>query len=146
MLKGIPKIISPELLKVLAEMGHGDTIVLADGNFPAESVGKNSIVIRADGHGVPELLRAILTLFPLDTYVQKPVTLMEVMAGDNVKTPIWDEYERIIASFDKRGGDLITHIDRFKFYEEAKDAYAIVATGESALYANIMLKKGVVTE
>ena len=146
MLKGIPKIISPELLKVLAEMGHGDTIVLADGNFPAESVGKNSIVIRADGHGVPELLRAILTLFPLDTYVQKPVTLMEVMAGDNVKTLIWDEYERIIASFDKRGGDLITHIDRFKFYEEAKDAYAIVATGESALYANIMLKKGVVTE
>jgi len=146
MLKGIPKIISPELLKVLAEMGHGDTIVLADGNFPSESVGKNSIVIRADGHGVPELLRAILTLFPLDTYVQKPVTLMEVMAGDNVKTPIWDEYERIIASFDKRGGDLITHIDRFKFYEEAKDAYAIVATGESALYANIMLKKGVVTE
>ena len=146
MLKGIPKIISPELLKVLAEMGHSDTIVLADGNFPAESVGKNSIVIRADGHGVPELLRAILTLFPLDTYVKKPVTLMEVMSGDNDKTPIWDEYERIIASLDKRGCDLITRIDRFKFYEEASDAYAIVATGESALYANIMLKKGVVTE
>ena len=87
MLKGIPKIISPALLKVLAEMGHSDRIVIGDGNFPAESVGKNCIVVRADGHGVPELLDAILTLFPLDPYVDKPVSLMEVMPGDPVETP-----------------------------------------------------------
>jgi len=73
MLKGIPSIISPMLLKVLCEMGHGDTIVIADGNFPSETIGKDAIVIRVDGHGVPEILEAILKLFPLDTYVKKPV-------------------------------------------------------------------------
>ena len=88
MLKGIPSILSPELLKVLCEMGHSDTIVIADGNFPAETMGKDAIVIRADGHGVPEMLEAILKVFPLDTYVEKPVSLMQVMPGDNAKTPI----------------------------------------------------------
>lgn len=146
MLKTIPKIISPELLKVLCEMGHSDTIVIADGNFPAESMGKDAIVIRCDGHGVPELLEAILELFPLDTYVEKPVNLMEVMAGDDVKTPIWDEYKRIVAKNDDRGIDIIGNVERFEFYDRAKKAYAIVSTGESALYANIMLQKGVVTE
>ena len=82
MLKGIPKILSPELLMVLAEMGHSDRIVIADGNFPAESMGKDSIVIRCDGHGVPEILDAILQVFPLDTYVEKPVNLMQLMPGD----------------------------------------------------------------
>ena len=81
MLKGISPIISPELLKVLCEMGHGDELVIADGNFPSHSVGKNAVVIRADGHGVPELLDAILSLIPLDTHVEKPVALMEVSAG-----------------------------------------------------------------
>lgn len=81
MLKGIPKILSPQLLKVLCEMGHSDRIVVADGNFPAETMGKDCIVVRMDGHGVPEVLDAILQLFPLDTYVEKPVTLMEVMPG-----------------------------------------------------------------
>jgi L-fucose mutarotase len=144
MLKGIPKILSPELLKVLCEMGHGDRIVIADGNFPSESVGKNAKVIRMDGHGTCELLEAILQLFPLDTYVEHPVQLMQVVPGDNVETPIWDEYINIINKYDKRGGDAITHLERFKFYEEASKAYAIVATGESALYANIILQKGVV--
>ena len=144
MLKGIPKILSPELLKVLCEMGHGDTIVLADGNFPAERIGKNAIVIRADGHGIPELLAAVLQLFPLDTYVEKPVSLMQVMPGDSVETPIWDEYRAIVAKADARGADAIGEIERFAFYEAAKSAYAIVATGESAIYANIMLQKGVV--
>ena len=88
MLKGIPKILSPELLKILCEMGHSDQIVLSDGNFPAESMGKDCKVIRCDGHGVPELLDAILSVFPLDTYVEKPVNLMEVVPGDNVETPI----------------------------------------------------------
>ena len=89
MLKGIPKIISPELLKVLAEMGHSDRIVIADGNFPAESMGKDCIVIRMDGHGVPEVLDAVLSLIPLDGYVEHPMSLMEVMPGDDAKTPIW---------------------------------------------------------
>ena len=144
MLKGIPKILSPELLKVLCEMGHSDRLVIADGNFPSESMGKNAKVIRCDGHGVPELLEAILTVFPLDTYVKTPVSLMQVMPGDNVETPVWDEYKEIVSRFDERGQKAIGQTERFAFYEEAKTAYAIIATGESALYANIMLQKGVV--
>ena len=144
MLKGIPKILSPELLKVLCEMGHSDRLVIADGNFPAETMGKDAIVIRMDGHGACDVLEAILKVFPLDTYVEKPVNLMEVMPGDKVETPIWDDYTRIVAAEDARGGAAIGHIERFAFYEEAKTAYAIIATGESALYANVMLQKGVV--
>ena len=146
MLKGIPKILSPELLMVLDEMGHSDRIVISDGNFPAESMGRDAIVIRADGHGVPEILDAILQVFPLDTYVEHPVNLMEVMPGDPVETPIWDDYKKIVAKDDSRGAAAIGNIERFAFYDEAKTAYAIIATGESALYANIMLQKGVVTE
>ena len=146
MLKGIPKILSPELLKVLCEMGHSDRLVIADGNFPAESIGKNAVVVRCDGHGVPELLDAILQVFPLDTYVEYPVNLMEVMPGDNVETPIWDTYKEIISKYDSRGGKCVGGIERFQFYEEAKRSYAILATGEKAVYANIMLQKGVVTE
>ena len=144
MLKGIPKILSPELLKVLAEMGHSDRLVISDCNFPAESMGKDAIVIRMDGHGVPEILDAILQLFPLDSYVDKPVNLMEVMPGDTVETPIWDTYKEIVTKYDDRGEAAVGNIERFKFYEEAKKAYCIIATGESALYANIMLQKGVV--
>lgn len=144
MLKGIPAILSPELLKVLCEMGHSDRILIADGNFPAESMGANAKVIRCDGHGVPELLDAILQLFPLDTYVEKPVNLMAVMDGDPVETPIWDTYKEIIAKHDPRGEATVGNIERFRFYDEAKKVYAIIATGEKALYANIMLQKGVI--
>lgn len=146
MLKGIPKIISPALLKTLCEMGHGDRLIIADGNFPSESVGKNAIVIRMDGHGVPEILDAVLQLMPLDTYVEKPVNLMEKVPGDTVETPIWDVFAEIVL---KKGGmdkSHIQNIERFAFYEAAKTAYCIIATGESALYANIMLQKGVVTD
>lgn len=146
MLKGIPQILSPELLKVLCEMGHSDRLVISDGNFPSESMGKNAIVIRCDGHGVPEILDAILQLFPLDTYVEKPVNLMEVMPGDDVETPIWDTYKEIVAKHDERGADAIDNIERFQFYEEAKQVYAIIATSEKALYANVMLQKGVVVD
>ncbi|MCR1847956.1 fucose isomerase [Paeniclostridium sordellii] len=146
MLKNMPQILSPQLLKVLCEMGHSDQIVISDGNFPTESMGKDSIVIRCDGHGVPELLDAILTVFPLDTYVDKPVSLMEVMPGDNVETPIWDTYKEIIQKHDNRGEETVGTIERFKFYDEAKKAYAIIATGEKALYANVILQKGVVVE
>lgn len=146
MLKNIPKILSPELLKILCEMGHSDRIVIGDGNFPAESMGKNAKVIRCDGHGVPEILDAILQVFPLDIYVDTPVNLMEVMKGDPVETPIWDTYEQIVSKYDERKGSAIGQIERFKFYEEAKTAYAIIATSEKALYANIMLQKGVVVD
>ena len=147
MLLGIPEILSPELLKILCEMGHSDRLVIGDGNFPAETMGKDAIVVRMDGHGVPEILDAILTVMPLDTYVEKPMNLMEVMPGDNVETPIWKEYEKIVAKHDDRGASAIGQIERFAFYEKTrKDAYAVIATGESALYANIMLQKGVVTD
>ncbi len=143
MLKGIPKIISPELLKIMMEMGHGDELVIADGNFPAESIAQR--IVRADGHNVPELLNAILKFFPLDPYVKSPVALMEVVPGDDVKTPIWGEYRAILKKYDQKAAEF-EHIERFAFYERAKQAYAVLATGESALYANIILKKGVVVE
>ncbi|MDD6991143.1 MAG: L-fucose mutarotase [Oscillospiraceae bacterium] len=141
MLKNIPKIISPELIKTLMEMGHGDELVIGDGNFPAETYGKR--VIRCDGHGVPELLDAIMQLFPLDTYTEKPVMLMEVVPGDPVVPTIWEEYKEIINKYEPENCK-IEMIERFAFYERAKNAYAIVATGEEAIYANIILKKGVV--
>ena len=140
MLKGIPSIISPELLKILAEMGHGDEIVIGDGNFPGQRI--NERCVRCDGHGVPEILEAILKIFPLDTY-QKPVYLMEKVPGDTVETPIWDTYAEIIKP---HTDEKMENIERFEFYERAKNAYAVVMSGESALYANIILKKGVVTE
>ena len=144
MLKGISPVISPDLLKALAEMGHGDELVIADGNFPCHSVGKNSIVIRADGHGVPEILDAVLNLIPLDTYTQKPVALMEVVKGDTCGTPeIWGTYEDILNKYEPTHHD-IDYTERFAFYERAKRAFLIIATGEKAIYANILLKKGVV--
>ena len=144
MLKGISPLISPELLKALAEMGHGDELVIADGNFPCHSVGKNSIVIRADGHGVPEILDAVLKLIPLDTYTEKPVALMEVVKGDTCGTPeIWGVYEELLNKYEPDHHE-IDYTERFAFYERAKDAYLIIATGEKAIYANILLKKGVV--
>ena len=144
MLKNIPPILSPELLKALCEMGHGDELVIADGNFPSESVGKNAIVIRADGHGVPERLDAILQVFPLDSYSEKPVGLMEVVKGDSCPRPvIWKEFDRILKAHEPDHCG-IQMLERFAFYEQAKKAYLIIATGETAQYANILLRKGVV--
>jgi L-fucose mutarotase len=140
MLKNIPPIISPDLMKILMEMGHGDEIVLADGNFPAASIAHR--LIRCDGHGVCELLEAILKFFPLDVYLDKPVALMSVVAGDDEKPKIWEDYRAII----KKSGEKFTDfefVERFAFYERAKKAYAVVATSERALYANVILKKGI---
>ncbi|MZZ58841.1 fucose isomerase [Enterococcus mundtii] len=137
MLKNIPKNLSPELVKVLMEMGHGDEIVLADGNYPAASNAKK--LIRCDGLAMPQLLKSILELFPLDQYVEQPVALMAVAEGDENKTAIWEEYKALIDQ-----GVSIGTIERQAFYERGKQAYAIVATGEEAIYANILLKKGVV--
>jgi len=141
MLKGISTLLSPELLKVLMEMGHGDELVLADGNFPSASMGKR--VIRCDGHGVPEILDAVLQLYPLDRYVENPVALMQLVPGDSVETPIWETYRSIVNQYEKQANG-IENVERYAFYERAKNAYAVVATGEKALYANIILKKGVV--
>ncbi|HIW32104.1 MAG TPA: L-fucose mutarotase [Candidatus Paenibacillus intestinavium] len=142
MLKGISPLITPELIKVLMEMGHSDEIVLADGNFPAASHAQR--LIRCDGHSIPALLEALLPLFPLDQYVDKPAALMEVVPGDTAETPIWDTYADILQKHSGLAAPFEV-VERFAFYERAQKAYAIIATGESALYANIMLKKGVIT-
>lgn len=141
MLKNIPDILSPELLKILMEMGHGDELVIADGNFPATTMANR--LVRLDGHGVADVLEAILQLFPLDTYDDSPVHLMEVVSGDSVEPTIWNQYDEIL----KRSGEPYSSfgfIERFRFYNRAKEAFAVVATSESALYANVILRKGVV--
>ncbi|HBQ63763.1 MAG TPA: fucose isomerase, partial [Clostridiales bacterium] len=149
-------VLPPELVKILMEMGHGDEIVIADGNFPAAATAKR--LIRCDGLGVPVILEAVLKLFPLDTYVSEPVTLMSVVPGDPVKPTIWEKYREIVQKEAGPGGPGegpgpgaapgpgpgIAFMERFAFYEKAKNAYAVVATGEMALYANVILKKGVV--
>jgi L-fucose mutarotase len=140
MLKNIPAIISPDLMKILMEMGHGDEIVLADGNFPAASIAHK--LIRCDGHNVPEILEAVLKFFPLDQYVEHPVALMAVVPGDKTRPTIWEEYRKIIKAGSKKFSDF-EFVERFAFYEKAKKAYAVVASSEKALYANIILKKGV---
>ena len=144
MLKGISPVIGPDLLKVMCEMGHGDTLVIADGNFPAASIAKDSILIRMDGHGVPEILGAILDLYPLDQYVEKPVMLMERCEGDNADISIWDTYKKTINEKEPRGEMVIGTLERFAFYDEAKKAYAVIATSETSQYANLILKKGCV--
>ena len=140
MLKGINPILTPDLLKILMEMGHGDEIVISDGNFPAASVAKR--LVRLDGLNVPEVLDAILSVMPLDTYVESPVALMELSGNDTETPPIWETYSKIIGKYEP--GTKIENIERFDYYERAKKAYAVVYTTESAIYANILLKKGVV--
>ena len=141
MLKGIPSVLSPELLKILMEMGHGDEIVIADGNFPSAAIAQR--LVRLDGHGVNEILDAVMQLMPLDTYVETPVGLMAVVPGDDVKPVIWDDYKATINKYEPENCK-IEFIDRFGFYERAKKAYAVIATGETAIYANIILQKGVI--
>ena len=141
MLKGVPSIISPDLISVLMAMGHGDELVIADGNFPSASLAKR--LLRADGHGVPPLLEAILQFLPLDTFVPRAEALMAVVPGDTAKTDIWEEYRDILRRHDSSFRDF-EMVERFAFYERARSAYAILATGEMAVYANIILKKGLV--
>lgn len=141
MLKGIPSVLQPDLLKILMEMGHGDTIVIGDGNFPAASMGKR--VVRCDGVGAGVVLDAILQLMPLDSFVAAPVELMEVVPGDDYVPPVWDEYRNIIEKYEPEHNG-IAHVERFEFYDRARAAYAVVSTSESALYANLILRKGVI--
>ena len=142
MLKGISPVLSPELLKLIAEMGHGDELVIADGNFPGTSVGRRCV--RLDGHGGAEVMRAVIRLFPLDDFVEAPLAVMEVPSGmfEGDRAPIWAEYEAIgKTDLPQAKFELMEHE---AFIERARRAYAVVQTGESALYANIILRKGVV--
>jgi L-fucose mutarotase len=142
MLKGIPTILTPELLKILCEMGHGDEIVIADGNFAAKALAQR--LVRLDGNNVPEILDAILKFFPLDPSVDSPISLMAKVEGDNAETIIWDEFRAIV---DKHNpGTQIEFEERFDFYDRTKKAFAVIATTEMKLYANIILKKGLVTQ
>lgn len=148
MLKNIPSILSPELLKLLMEMGHGDEIIVADGNFPAAYIAKHTVsgqLIRMDGHGVPVVLEAILSVCPLDQYVDKALGLMEVCPGDDCPTPIWDEYKTIVKASGEPFEDF-EYVERFAFYERAKQAYAVIATSEAAQYANVIVKKGCIIQ
>lgn len=123
------------------EMGHGDEIVLADGNFPSASHAQH--LVRADGLAMPALLDAVLALFPLDTYVERPIALMDVVPGDTYKPKIWPKYREVVRKHSPAAAEF-EMVERHAFYERARKAYAIVATGETARYANIILKKGVI--
>ena len=141
MLIGIPKVFSPDLLKVLMEMGHGDEIVLADGNFPAANIARR--LIRSDGNNIPDLLDPILQFFPIDNLVNLPIALMAVSPGESYTPTIWEEYRQIIKRHVENFSEFEL-VERSTFYERARQAYAVVATSEMALYANVILRKGVV--
>ncbi|XP_061601582.1 fucose mutarotase [Cololabis saira] len=145
-LRGIPSVLSPDLLYALAKMGHGDELVLADANFPSSSISAcGPTEIRADGLGIPQLLEAILKLLPLDTYVPCPAAVMDLVDGDKerrLSVPVWETYTQLLGSAGCQSP--LEKVERFAFYERAKKAYAVVATGETALYGNLILKKGVI--
>ncbi len=138
MLKNISPLISPALLKILAEMGHGDDIILADAHFPAHSLGPQ--VLRADGLSVASLLAAIIPLFELDSYAP-PLVMMAPSKGDELDPAVERGYLR--ALFGDGDHPPVARIDRYAFYDRARGAFAIVLTGETAKYGNILLKKGV---
>ncbi len=140
MLKGISPVISPDLLYTLHVMGHGDEIVLADAHFPTESLNDN--ILRADGVKVQDLLMGILPLFEIDTYVNDPVVMMNAVNADTLDSTVEEAYLILIKQYYPEA-PAITRIDRFAFYERARNAFAIVITGELAKYGNIILKKGV---
>ena len=142
MLKNINPILSPELLKILSEMGHGDEIVIADANFPSANYGQR--LVRADGISGTAMLDAVLSVFPLDTYSEENFILMQLVSTDigKVNPTIWEEYKNIANKHDDNLR--IGSEERFAFYERAKKAYCVIATGEKAIYANIIIKKGVI--
>lgn len=140
MLKGISPLLSPELLADLSRMGHGDEIVLADAHFPGTTM--NPRVLRADGLRIPDLLDAILPLFALDAYVPDPLVMMAAVEGDSLDPAVEESYRVPILRHAPESPS-ICRIDRFAFYDRARTAYAVVMTGETAKYGNIILKKGV---
>lgn len=141
MLIGISPLVSPELLSSLYRMGHGDEIVLADAHFPGESLNKS--IIRADGLKIPDLLNAILPLIPPDTYVDFPLIMMAAVQGDTLDPKVEKSYMNVINKY-WNSNNKIERVERFTFYERSKSAFAVVMTGETAKYGNIILKKGVI--
>jgi len=141
MLIGISPLLSADLLAALYRMGHGDEIVLADANFPGETYGQR--VLHADGLKIPDLLDAILPLFALDTYVESPLIMMSAVSGDQLDPSVEVAYRRVV---DNHWPDTpsIQHIERFDFYARTRDAFAVLMTGETVKYGNIILKKGVI--
>ena len=143
MLRGIPNCLSPELLKVMAEMGHGDKLIIGDAFYPSASSARHGMLVRADGVRATELMDAILQFFPLDNSIEHPVLIMDKQECDkDIETPIWDEYREIVCKHEPRGNDCIGMIERFDFYKEAETAYAVLATGEKSLYGCVILQKG----
>ncbi len=140
MLKGISPVINPDLLSTLARMGHGDEVILADAHFPGETFNTN--VLRADGIKIPQLLEAILPLFELDSYTDSPLIMMAAVSGDQLDPAVEESYMEKIHLTNPEV-PAIKRIDRFEFYKRAKKAFAVVMTGETAKYGNIILKKGV---
>jgi L-fucose mutarotase len=140
MLKGIPPIVGPDLLYVLQAMGHGDEITIVDGNYPGESAGPE--LVRMDGHSATEVLEAILTLMPLDDFVDDPAICMQVVGNVERREPIMEEFEAIIKRHEPKMA--LTSMERFAFYKRANAGYAMVQTGEPRLYGNVILKKGVI--
>jgi L-fucose mutarotase len=140
MLKGISPALSPDLLKLLCEMGHGDEIVLADANFPGASVAKH--LTRADGLPVATMLDAVLPLFPLDSYAD-PLIMMQVVAGDRLDPAVEADYMQVVRRH-QADAPAPSRIERNAFYERASHAFCVVMTGEARIYGNIILKKGVI--
>ncbi|MBR2337282.1 MAG: fucose isomerase [Clostridia bacterium] len=142
MLKNVNPLLSPDLLKILCEMGHGDEIVIADANFPSANYGQR--LVRADGISGTAMLDAVLSVLPLDTYSDPNFILMQLVPSDvgKVNPVIWKEYEEIANKHDKNLR--LSNQERFDFYERAKKAYCVIATGEKAIYANVIIKKGVI--
>lgn len=139
MLNKIPKILSPDIVKYLMEMGHGDELIISDANFP--TLGCPERIVRMDGHNIPDILEAILEIMPLDVY-EPAVHLMSLVPGETFDPVIWKEYKDILKGA-KYTEDFIHH-ERYDFYDKAKKTYFVIATGEMSLYANIILKKGIV--
>lgn len=145
MLMGISKLLTGDVLKILCDMGHGDELVIADANFPAETVGKR--VVRLPGMDGVQLLKAIAPLFPVDTYTEEPACVMDLTDGDKQKgmpiPVIWDAYQQVLTE-ECRSEAVLGKIERFDFYDRARNAYAVIQTGEERQYGNLLLIKGVV--
>ncbi len=135
MLKGISCLLPPDLLRVLCEMGHGDTVVFGDSNFPSHSLGP--LVLRLDGVKIPDLLRAVMPLWEIDTYSDSPFCMMQAVPGDTLDNDYVECCSGIV-------GRRPVFIERFAFYEAARRAYAVVHTGETRKYGNVILRKGVI--
>lgn len=140
MLKNIPPILGPDLLGILRAMGHGDEIAIVDANYPADSAGP--ALIRLDGVSATDALEAILTLMPLDTFVDDAAFCMQVVGNPTQREPVMDAFEAILKKHEPGMG--LASLERFAFYDRVKQAYAIVQTGERRLYGNIVLKKGII--